>query len=366
MTFVTAEHARTLSRPQKFGSPVFFTAGRVGTLREMLGLPDARGMVATSDARVNYEWNMRVMAHPLDYEPLGPLDPWHIDEHYDPEGSSNAEQLAIVNGDGEAAVDLAVRWLVLDDEAAGAAAIRILEAWSTIGSFDTNAGSALNWENKWPMFLQAASMMRDHEAYTPTLHAALQTVTSLGLELSGAYTNDNNWAAWGVVLEIASAGILEDRARMDMACRRWRTLFDLAVVDNIPVDEIYREGGDQGDGSSGLWYSNFLVDGLTVAAEWARFYGEWLYDYTGSDGSTFKGLYENVRHWTRYPEDYPYNSSPDPSMTVRIMAHDEILHALWPHEESQWLLDNFLTGSVRDNYGMRQFVLAYRDRPLYG
>jgi hypothetical protein len=49
------------------------------------------------------------------------------------------------------------------------------------------------------------------------------------------------------------------------------------------------------------------------------------------------------------------------------MAYDDILHALWPHEESQWMLDNFPEGfDSRDVYGMRQWVLAYRYRELYG
>jgi hypothetical protein len=367
VSFLTPEHARTLPMPEKLTlGQAIFTPDRVSTLRTLLGTFDADGKVDTPDNRVDYEWNQRVMARPLSYVPLGALDPWHIDEHYGADGSSNAEQLEIVNTDFEAAVDLALRYQVTGNLAAGAAVVRILSAWARLSGFDTNAGSVLNWNNKWPLMIQAALMVKDHPEYIEPVRAALQDTTRRGLAINTAITHDNNWGAWGCTYLFAAAIFLEDRRLFDRALQRWRTLFDIAVVGNVPVFEIYRQGSGSGDGSYGLWYSNFFMSGMTIAAEWARFGGAWLYDYKGQNGSTFKALYENVRNWTRYPAAYPYNTSGTPSATVRIMAHDDILHALWPHPESAWLLANFPTGSIRDNFGMRQAVLAYRYRPLYG
>ena len=366
MSVLTADAARKRSQPDKFGARPFFTPGRVETLREVLGPLDSAGLAHSADARVNYEWNQRVMARPLDALPLGPINPWHIDEHYGDQTDDNEAQLAIVNSDWEMAVDCALRYLVTGEDAAARASVRILQAWATIASFDTNSGSRLNWVDKWPMMIQAAMMVRDHSAYTGALHLNLQDVTRRGLALLTAFTNDDNWAGWGVCYMLAAGVFLEDRALFDTGIRRWRTVFDNAVRDDEPFREVYRQGSGTGDGSFGLWYSNFFLSAMTIAAEWARFGGEWLYDYAGADGSTFQGLVLKIRHWTRFPAEYPYNSSGTPSQTVRIMAHDDILHALWPDAESQWLLDHFPTGSTRDNFGMRMFVLAYRYRPLIG
>lgn len=367
MSLISVLDARVLRQPEKLrvGS-VFLTAGRLATLRTRLGAFDSAGMVSTDDPRINYEWNVRIMGRPLTYMPVGPISPWHIDEHYGSDGSSNAEQLNIVNADFEAAVDFAYRYRVTGNLQAGAASVRILSAWARISSFDTNAGSVLNWNDKWPLMIQAALLVKKHPAYTPAIHAALQDVTRRGLDINTATTHNNNWAAWGCCYLFAAGIFLNDPALFERGLMRWRTLIDSTVVNNIPIEEVYRQGAGQGNGSYGLWYSNFFLDGLTVAAEWARFGGAWLYDYVGADGSTFKQLALNVRYWTRNPTLFPYNTSGNPSETVRIMAHDDILHALWPDADSQWLLDTFTTGSVRDNFGIRQAVLTYRDRPLYG
>lgn len=366
MSTLTPLDARTMSIPNRFGDDVFFTPGRVKTLLELLGPFDGDGKVSTSDARVNFEWNNRVMGRSVNYVPQGGINPWHIDEHYDSGGSSNATQIEVINADFETACDLAVRYAVTGDMAAGEATVRILSAWARIDSFETNAGSVLNWNNKWPLLIQAARMVQDHPAYTGAIHIALQDTTRRGLDISAALTHDNNWGAWGCAYNFAAAGFLEDRALHEKTVQRWRTLFDFTVVDNVPVEEIYRQGSGYGDGSYGLWYSNFFLFGMTIAAEWARYGGSWLYDYTAADGSTFKDLALKIRNWTRFPATYPYNSSGTPSETVRILAHDDILHALWPDTESAWLLANFPTGSIRDNFGMRQAVTAYRYRPLYG
>jgi hypothetical protein len=358
---------RTTSIASKFGGDVFFNAGRVATLRTMIEPFDSNGDISVEDARINFEWNVRVNGTVENYIPLGPINPWYIDSAYD-EPVTATEQLAIVNSDASAAVDLAVKYLVTGNEYALESVVRILDAWSRINAWGDNGGSQLNWNDKWPMFIQAAMMVRHTESYTDDLDVRLKAVTLGGLNAcSVLYGHNNNWSAWGCCLEIASAMFLNDRPRFDAAIIRWRNLFNSTVVNNVPVNEVTREGSGYGNGRSGLWYSNFYLSGLVISAEWARFGGEWLYDhYNVDEGSSLKNLALNIRNWTRHPETFPYNTSGEPSSTVRIMAHDEILHALWPNTDSQWLLDNFPTGSVRDNFGMRQFVLAYRDRPLYG
>lgn len=494
---------RTRSMPEKFGGEMIFNPARIATLKEML-VPhfDANNMLKDTFpfARLRWEWNNRVMSHSNAYVPMGPLDPFYVPGSYtDGEGAQDAA--ATINNDMSAAVELALRWRILGDPQDGFAVIRILKAWGTLKEFSTLNDSRLVWCNRWPIFIEAASMVRDHPAYDWQVHASLQDVTRRALFMS---TTDktNNWATWGVCFEMAAAAFLNDRKLFDRAIYRWRTVFDAAVVNNIPVTEIYRQGANQGDGRTGLWYSNYFVLALTCAAEYARSNGEWLYDYSNKD-SSFKGLYENVRHWTRYPAPtnimtyvnfalgsvghwvshirmslstegaelkarvtqagnsgvrseyypvrqgdtvsvrlrlrkpgtaiparaairfdngvfiygdyvntaegfteytvsgpvpqgastaaalffvtgalddnvfmaddaelriggYPYNSSGTPTQTVRNLAHDFILGALWPSPEGSWIMNQFATGSDREFYGIRCAVPAYYGRPLYG
>jgi hypothetical protein len=365
MSFASPLVAREVSRPAKLGETPFFNAGRLQSLLQILEPFHPDGTVSTGDTRIDYEWNVRVAGTDSLYVPAGPINPFSIPDVYDdPEGS--AELNDIVNTDFTTAVDLALKYKMLDDTVALESVIGLLEAWSGVTSIASNIGSVGNWNDKWPLMIQAAMMVNDSDLYTESLHDALVDATNMGLAVSLANVNTNNLGAWGVCYELAAAAFLGDRALQKRAIRRWRSLFDDAVVDNIPILEIYRDGGGYGDGSSGLWYSNFFMSALVIGAEWARFGGEWLYGYESREGSTLEGVVKQVRYWTRYPTEFPYNTSGTPSSTVRIMAHDEITHALWPDADSQWLLDNFPNGSVRDNFGMRQFVLAYRDRPLYG
>jgi hypothetical protein len=350
--------------PFKMGETPFFNTGRLATLPPILGDFDADGLVDSGDPRVDFDWNNRVMGTPLNYHINGPVDPWYVPSYY--EDSDAVDQVALIDEDTNAAVDLAVRYLVTGNLDALNSAIEIISAWSYIEVFTDDDDSALVWASRFPKILQAAMMLKHTPNYTTALHVALSDVATRGLEISPSY-RVNNWGNWGVCLEIACATFLEDRAMLINAIARWRQLFDYAIRDDVPIYEVNRQENIQnGDGRTGLWYSNYLLEAMTVGAEWARFAGEWLYDYAGIDGSTFVGLYKNVRHWTRFPELFPYNTSGTPSVTIRTMAHDDILHALDPDAESQWLLDNFPNGSSRDVYGMRQYVLTYRHRPLYG
>ncbi|MEQ6898707.1 alginate lyase family protein, partial [Microbacterium sp. KR10-403] len=214
--------------------------------------------------------------------------------------------------------------------------------------------SRLNWSNKWPMFLQAAMLVRDSDAYTEEFDTAMRAMTVTGLNYSTAYKQTENRAMWGVVLNLASGAFLGDRAVFDKALFRWSDLMATCIAGNVPVSEIDR-------GSNSLYYCNFYLNAATQAAEIARFSGEWLYDWTGPDGSTFRETWQKVAYWTAHPEAFPYWQ---PTGTPRIQAHVDPLHALWPTDDSQLLIDTYTT--TQDYFGFRQGILAYRGRPLFG
>lgn len=368
MSFATILDARKVSQPELFGTTPFWNPGRLATLKELLGPLSPTGETSNGIPRVIVEWR-RVLRASSMHIPAGPINPFIIPSTYgDPEGEKAA--LKIVDTDMDAAPDLALRWLVMGDTAAAYGAVRIIQAWTNITEWQPGVGatSMLVWSDRIPKLIQAAMMLENFDGFTTAMNDAfkdtIQRSINAGYRASLFYTN--NVGMWGTVFDIAAGVYLKDRALFMNGIRRWRSLFDDNIENNVPIHEVYRQENSQGDGSYGLWYSNFTVYALTIAAEWARYGGEWLYDYKGKDGSTFRGLVELVRYWTRNPALFPYNSSGTPSRTVRTLPSDEITHALWPNEDSQWLLDNYPDGSDRDSIGVRGAVLIYRNRPLYG
>ncbi len=346
MSLMTPERVRTVSQPDKFGvSMPLFNTERLATLADMI----TNGEL---DARMTQKWN-DILAIDNTYVPKGPIDPFNIPPYYDDPVANNALTV-IIRDDGITAVDLGIRYRMLGNEDDAAAVARIIEPWTTIQTFVNLSESRLTWSYKWTLFMQAAQLIEGSAAYTPTLKTTMETFTLAHMDMSTAYVQTENRAMWGCVLEVSAGAFLNDRAMFDKGIARWRELFESDVQGNIPVREILR-------GEQGLHYCNFMLNALAQTAEIARFNGEWLYDYVTADGSTFKGVWENVARWTATPSLYPYWAG---SSTIRIQAHVDILHALWPTVDSQYLIDTYTT--TQDTFGFRQGILAYRNRPLWG
>lgn len=364
MSFMTAETARTKSTPSQWALMPFWPKPRNDIF---LSYNAPNSGIPRLDAETQ-----RMKDASSTYTIKGPISPFYIPSTYgDPDGQ--AEALLIVDPDTNTCADLAIRYYLYNDVAAGAKAVDIIVAWSTITVWTLNDGATtpLVWASRMPRLIEAAYLLKDkgHSAYTATVEANFKAMLQRSINAGASPTAlgyTNNVGVWGTVFDIATAKFLNNRASMENAIGLWRQFFDANVVNNIPINEVYREGGTQGDGSTGLWYSNFLVYAFTIAAEWARYSGEWIYDHTGPDGSTFEGLAKWVRYYTRHPEEFPYNSSGKPSVTIRSLPHDEILHALWPNEDSQWIINNFPNTNDRDSHGLRGAVMIYRNRPLYG
>lgn len=370
MTLLGAERARTMSHPTKLPQMPFWTPGRKQSLLDVLGPLNPDGTSNVAIPRVQVEWN-RVAKANTSYVIQGPISPFAIPATYGDDEEASDRAVAIVDGDTNACADLAMRWFFLGDQAAAQRAVAILSAWSSITVWDNSSGATtpLVWATRMTRLIQAAFLLKSYSGYTTAVHNAFRGLITRSIAGGASPTllYMNNVGAWGVAWDIAAAKFLNDRVMLLRSIALWRHYFDINVVNNVPIHEVYREGKIiVGNGNTGLWYSNFLVYALAVGAEWARFSGEWLYDYEGPDGSTFKELALLVRYWTRNPELFPYNTSGKPSETVRSLPHDEILHALWPNADSQWILANFPNGSDRDSHGVRGSVLIYRGRALYG
>lgn len=386
MTFLRAEQARVLSQPASFGGPLIHPA-RVSWLRDGI-------TAATLTPRMQAKWNT-VMARPAEHTISRPAAVWNIPENYGSVDDANKVLLAQFRADAEPAVDYAWRYLVHGNESDASQVVKILREYARTPGFETNAGSQLNWFDGWPLLIQAALMIRGSGAYTTAVRDDLRAVFQLAFDTLDpiAYTRSNNWAAWGLAMEMVASMFFEDRPRMIRACTRWRQLFDLSIRSgielqgevrhNIPIHEIYRMGATQGNGAYGLLYSNFHLAGMAVAAEYARINGEWLFDHVSPDGSSLRGWFDQQVYWTRNPtfDVLWFNTSDEPqyegtkyyrsgAYTNRIQPYVDILGALWPSEIADSLMESTTArpsyNIAQDHYGFRGTDLAYRHRPLYG
>lgn len=344
-----------MRRPEKLGSPPLLSPARAAKVNQL----------RADNATVGSAYATLLSEYPLSRPPEGPINPFTIPNIYtDPDASGIAVRK--IRYDGVAALNFAIRYYLNRDEVAAQSSRNQIAPWLTVTGFDAPAGSdtRLAWSDTWPFFIAAAMLIRDSAAWTDQDHAALKALTQLSLD-QGITTRGypSNQGAWGVVLDFAAAALFADQARMDRAVMDWRTCFNTYVQNNVPVHEVYRQGGTQGNGSSGLFYSNFLLVALTFAAEWARANGVWLYNHTAPDGSTLRGLFENVAGWTRNPATFTYNTSGTVSTMTEIHGHYEILNTLWPNPDAQWLLANVPTV---DRYGFRYLNLTHHGQPLRG
>jgi hypothetical protein len=326
----------------------------------------------------------------------GPPNPWSVPAGYvDPEEAVSI--MTLVNDDITRMVDLAFRWCILGDANAAKGAAAFLNAYSNLTFLsaypDRVDGSRLQWSSRWPCFIQAAMMISDSEHYTEALHGRLQTVTQNGLILSTgtpAQMAYFNWSGFGLVHDFAVATFLNDRALFNAAITRWCSAVDQqlkpltgvrgtkagVLIQNVPYKEVFRQQNQQGDGSYGLYYSMFALNGLTVAAEWARIGGEYLYDYVCPTGQSFYGFWQTVASWMADPGDYPFNTSGTvPTEISRLQGFVDILHSIWPEvldglDPSTNAATPFLPDVMRtktttqDYYGFRGGILGYRDRRL--
>lgn len=359
----------------KFGEQIY-QASRIEAFRNNI-------LGGNLDSRATASWN-NVTALPATYTLAGPLDPWDFPRYYiDPEDSDAKTKM--VTDDSQAAFRYALRYKVLGGQSDAAQAVKILTAYAQISTYVDKFDGPLVWAQVWPILLQAAYLVKDSAAYTPAVHNLLVSGTLKGsrdLE-EIAYTRTNNWAAVGIACEIALAGFVQDRPRFDRALRQYRHQFSHQirsgitlqgqVRNNIPIEEIYRDGvNHNGNGSSGLAYSNMTLWGFAAAAEFARLNGEWLFDFVATDGSTLKGLYENVALWTAYPtqENLWFNTSATTDPPGKGYGYGvarpwvDVLGQLWANSNA-----NVVKASLNPAASARSIMgyeFIYRSLPLWG
>ena len=346
-----------------FGTRAQLSTAQINSILEMvagdfLGFTTADGTPMHSNP-LRQKWQ-RIMSRDNTIQPVNVPNPWTVVGGYEGGEETNAQSEYNVLRNFRPMADLALRYQVYRNEADAAAVCRILTAFGNITGADTeNNGSYLHWNEWWPILIQAANYVQDSPSYTTTLHNKLKSTTMLLYNLLHvAYTRDkqDNWIAWGLSLEMAVAGFTNNRQMHDNAAFRWRQHFAEAIRNNflvrqpnspaingrrnnVPINEVYRTDYDsgspwtppsgpnqtttgglnldqqtsKGNGGRGLLYSNHALNGLIMAAEWARLDGTWLFDFTSPDGASVQSLYQAISYQNRWAKGGPTPGGSSPA-----------------------------------------------------
>jgi hypothetical protein len=273
----------------------------------------------------------------LDSSPQAPAA-WYVPRFYvDPAAHQKAKRpLAI---DADQAYGLALIYRMTGDEKYAAAAVRLLNGWTTtLKSFSRQDDSPLTFSYNFPAFIFAAAPLADSKAWTPAAQQAFKNFVRTKALPMNTMDRENNWGNWGLVLVFAGAAYLQDHALLAQATARWKHFIDTQIAPDghLPL-EVTRNNGV---GEHGLWYSNFCLMPQTVAAEIARVNGVDLYNYRSATGTSLRLAYERIVPWVANPRTFPYYHGTDPKgqLATESVSYWEILNARWPQPQAAAIL----------------------------
>lgn len=429
MIAYTAEQALKAENKKRFGSRSQLSSSQIDSIKEMVdnnfnGFRSADGTLMARHP-LSQKWE-KISNRDNAMSPEDVPTTWRIIGGYEGGVNSNAIDRYRILRNFRPMGDLALRYQVYRDESDAAAVCRILDAFGDISDTDTNNdGSFLHFTEYWPILIQAAIYVQDSSSYTQALDNKLKNTTMMLYEvLATAYArqNENNWVSWGLSLEFAVAGFVGDRQMHDNAVFKFKQHFRESIKsgweiqqpyspaqnqtkDNVAIFEVYRNlhlqsepwypnpgqsttGGltrnrvtSRGNGGRGLLYSNHALNGLTMAAEWARLNGTYLYDFFTSDGSSMKGFWESVAYMNRWSKGGPSPGGRNPQREevlwfnvtgspwdpqeqlgprsfywTRCPAYMNLLQTLWPNNDAAYYFEqnryNTNSNSTEINYDL--------------
>ncbi len=261
---------------------------------------------------------------------------WHVPGYYrDADGHRKAKEG--LQDDANAAYLLALAFRMEGDERFARAAVRLLNAWPAgVKTTSTKDDSTLSFSYHFPAMLFAADLLKRWQGWPAAEQEAFRRFLREKALPLNTMDRPNNWGNWGLVLVMAAAAHLGDRALFEKGVARWKELVETQVAEDGHLPhEVTRNGG-----RSGLWYSNFSLMPQTIAAEIARVNGADLYDYRAPNGRTLRQAFERLAPWIRKPETFPYwKGNPKDLHGATYVSYFEILNARWPDADATALLE---------------------------
>ncbi|GAA7377101.1 alginate lyase family protein [Helicobacter pylori] len=200
--------------------------------------------------------------------------------------------------------DLALGYVVSENEQYGLKAIEILNAWAKeLQSVDTyqsedNINFYMPYMNMAYWFVKKAFPSPEYEDFIKRM-----------LQYSQSTLNTNH-GAWGILFDVSSALALDDHALLQNSANRWQEWVFKAIDENgVIANAITRSDtsdyhGGPTKGIKGIAYTNFALLALTISGELLFENG---YDLWGSEaGKRLSVAYNKVATWILNPETFPY------------------------------------------------------------
>ncbi|WP_181229476.1 alginate lyase family protein [Helicobacter pylori] len=200
--------------------------------------------------------------------------------------------------------DLALGYVVSENEQYGLKAIEILNAWAEeLQSVDTyqsedNINFYMPYMNMAYWFIKKAFPSPEYEDFIKRMRQYSQSALN------------TNHGAWGILFDVSSALALDDNALLQNSANRWQEWVFKAIDENgVIANAITRSDtsdyhGGPTKGIKGIAYTNFALLALTISGELLFENG---YDLWGSEaGKRLSVAYNKVATWILNPETFPY------------------------------------------------------------
>ncbi|WP_100968354.1 alginate lyase family protein [Helicobacter pylori] len=200
--------------------------------------------------------------------------------------------------------DLALGYVVSENEQYGLKAIEILNAWAEeLQSVDTyqsedNINFYMPYMNMAYWFVKKAFPSPEYEDFIKRMRQYSQSALN------------TNHGAWGILFDVSSALALDDHALLHNSANRWQEWVFKAIDESgVIASAITRSDtsdyhGGPTKGIKGIAYTNFALLALTVSGELLFENG---YDLWGSEaGKRLSVAYNKVATWILNPETFPY------------------------------------------------------------
>ncbi|MEJ8577145.1 alginate lyase family protein [Helicobacter pylori] len=200
--------------------------------------------------------------------------------------------------------DLALGYVVSENEQYGLKAIEILNAWAEeLQSVDTyqsedNINFYMPYMNMAYWFVKKAFPSPEYEDFIKRMHQYSQSALN------------TNHGAWGILFDVSSALALDDHTLLQNSANRWQEwVFKAIDEDGVIASAITRSDtsdyhGGPTKGIKGIAYTNFALLALTISGELLFENG---YDLWGSEaGKRLSVAYNKVATWILNPETFPY------------------------------------------------------------
>ena len=273
----------------------------------------------------------------LEREPHVP-NRWYVPGFYrDAKGHRDAKDgLA---DDANSAYALALMFRLNSDEKYARAAIRFIDAWAQLQELDRKDDSTLSFSYHFPALIFAADLLENWQGWPQEKQDTFKTFVRDKAMPMNTMSRHNNWGSWGLVLWLAGAAYLDDKAAFDRGVARYKEFIEKQIAEDghLPL-EVVRNNGI---GEHGLWYTHFSLMPLTIAAEIARVNGTDLFEYQAPNGRTLRSAFERVAPWTRDIKTFPYfkpKTGEEKQVGFDYISYWEILNARWPHNDATAML----------------------------